>query len=45
MKRDKNIYSLTENYRNFREGKPAEHPKHGIREGYEQSIRDKFGVN
>lgn len=45
MKRENNIYSLTENYRNFREGKPAEYPKHGIREGYEQSIRDKFGVN
>lgn len=45
MNRVNNIYSLTENYKNFRDGKASENTKHGIKEGYEQSIRDKFGVN
>jgi biotin operon repressor len=44
MTRENSIYSLTENYENFRKGKDSISTKHGIKEGYEQSIRDKFGV-
>ena len=45
MSRNDNIYSITENYENFRNGKYSESTKHGMKESYEQSIRDKFGVN
>ena len=45
MNRKDYVYSITENYDNFRRGKDSESTKHGMKESYEQSIRDKFGVN
>jgi len=44
MNRENNIYQITENYENFRSGKESYSLKHGLKEGYEQMIRDKFGV-
>jgi len=44
MSRKDNIYRITENYENFRSGRASYSLKHGIKESYEQSIRDKFGV-
>lgn len=45
MKREDGNYSITENFENFRCGKQSESIKYGMKESYEQSIRDKFGVN
>jgi ArsR family transcriptional regulator, arsenate/arsenite/antimonite-responsive transcriptional repressor len=45
MNRKDYVYSITENYDNFRKGKDSESTKHGMKESYEQSIRDKFGVS
>ena len=45
MMRENTIYTITENYENFRSGKDSESIKHGMKESYEQSIRDKFGVS
>lgn len=45
MNRKDYVYSITENYENFRKGKDSESTKHGMKESYEQSIRDKFGVS
>ncbi|HPR16740.1 MAG TPA: metalloregulator ArsR/SmtB family transcription factor [Candidatus Cloacimonadota bacterium] len=44
MKRENNVYTITENYEDFRSGKDSASIKHGLKESYEQSIRDKFGV-
>lgn len=44
MNRENNIYRITENYENFRTGNDSKSMKHGLLEGFEQSIRDKFGV-
>ncbi|MBT5420500.1 MAG: DUF2087 domain-containing protein, partial [Candidatus Cloacimonetes bacterium] len=45
MSRQDYVYSITKNYENFRKGIASESTKHGMKESYEQSIRDKFGVN
>ncbi|MCF7859361.1 MAG: DUF2087 domain-containing protein [Candidatus Cloacimonetes bacterium] len=45
MTRQDNIYKITENYENFRSGMESDSIKHGMKESYEQSIRDKFGVS
>lgn len=45
MNRENNIYTITENYENFRQGQASDIIKHGMKESYEQCIRDKFGVN
>ena len=45
MNRHDYVYSITANYDNFRKGKDSESTKHGMKESYEQSIRDKFGVS
>jgi hypothetical protein len=44
MSRENNEYRITENYENFRNGVHSESIKHGLKESYEQAIRDKFGV-
>ncbi|MDD3052105.1 MAG: DUF2087 domain-containing protein [Candidatus Cloacimonetes bacterium] len=44
FERENNIYKLTENYRRFKQGLPSDSVKHGLKESFEQSIRDKFGV-
>ena len=44
MSREENTYRITENYENFRSGRESYSLKHGLKESYEQSIRDKFGV-
>lgn len=44
MSRENNEYQITENYENFRKGIQSESIKHGLKESYEQAIRDKFGV-
>jgi len=45
MSRKDYIYSISKNYENFRTGKDSQSTKHGMKESYEQSIRDKFGVS
>jgi predicted transcriptional regulator len=45
MIREEGIYRITENLENFRSGKQSESIKHGMKESYEQSIRDKFGIS
>jgi len=42
--REEGIYRLTENYERFRKGLSSESTKHGLKESFEQSMRDKFGV-
>lgn len=44
MNRSDRVYWITQNYENFRSGKESESLKHGLKESYEQSVRDKFGV-
>lgn len=44
MSRENYEYRITENYENFRKGIQSESIKHGLKESYEQAIRDKFGV-
>jgi len=45
MNRVDSVYSLSNNYENFRKGEDSQSTKHGLKESYEQSIRDKFGVS
>jgi len=45
MVRDSYVYSITQSYEDFRNGKPSESRKHGLKESFEQSIKAKFGVN
>jgi len=44
FERENSIYRLTDNYRRFKQGLPSESIKYGLKESFEQSIRDKFGV-
>lgn len=44
MHRDNGIYKISKNYEDFRNGKQSASVKHGMKESFEQSIRDKFGV-
>jgi len=45
MERDSYVYRITQSYEDFRNGKPSESMKHGLKESFEQSIKAKFGVN
>lgn len=44
MGRSAGIYWITLDYERFRQGQSVQSIRHGLRESYEQSVRDKFGI-